>query len=212
MKQIILAWMVCVGSLYAVSLDEALESYKQGAYIKALDGFYTLAKEGDKIAQHNLALMYATGKGAKKDEDKAIRWYEKAAKQHFGISAYNLAEIYQKRGLKDAHAFVKAKYWYEKAIDANVTEAYNNLATLYIGGKGVQKDMLRALALFEKSATLQNSIAQVNTGRLYAWGEGLTHDKMKAYENFKKALKAGQSEASADLDRLCKESAWVCKD
>jgi len=46
---------------------------------------------------------------------------------------------------------------------------------------------------------------------MYAWGEDIPNDKMKAYDNFKKALNAGKSEASQYLDRLCKESAWVCK-
>ena len=57
-----------------------------------------------------------------------------------------------------------------------------------------------------------DSSAQINVGVIYAWGEGIVHDKMKAHENFKKALQAGQSEASTHLDRLCKESSWVCQD
>ena len=212
MKWIMMIWMVSVWSLSAATLDESIQHYEQGAYIKALDGFYTLAKEGNRVAQHNLATMYATGKGAKRDVSKAIKWYEKAAKQQYGLSAYNLGHIYQMRGTQDAHAYTKAKYWYEKAIDAKINEAYNNLATLYLKGQGVAKNIPKALALLEEAARLNNSIAQVNAGRLYAWGDDITHDKMKAYENFKKALKAGESEASGYLDKLCKESAWVCKD
>ena len=47
---------------------------------------------------------------------------------------------------------------------------------------------------------------------MYAWGENIMHDKLKAYENLKAALHAGKSEASEYLDKLCRESAWVCKD
>jgi TPR repeat protein len=77
---------------------------------------------------------------------------------------------------------------------------------------GVEKNPQKALELFEKAASSGNSAAQVNAAVLYAWGEGVRHDKMKAYENLKKALKSGQSEASEHLDKLCKESAWVCQD
>jgi len=212
MKKLFIFWVLSVWSLHAVTLEESIVLYQEGTYIKALDGFYTLAKEGDKTAQHNLALMYATGKGVKTDESKAIQWYEKAAKQDMGISAYNLGQLYHAKGTQDSHAYTKAKYWYEKAIALNVKEAYANLATLYLEAKGVKKDIVKALTLLEKGASLGNIVAKVNAGRLYAWGEGITHDKMKAYENFKKALQAGESEASEYLDALCKESAWVCKD
>ena len=57
-----------------------------------------------------------------------------------------------------------------------------------------------------------DAAAQVNVAVLYAWGEDTVHDKMKAYENLRKALKSGKSEASSYIDKLCEESAWVCKD
>lgn len=211
MKWILICFL-CIVSVQAATLDASIESYSRGAYIKAFDGFYTLAKKGNAIAQHNVAIMYTMGKGVQADTAKAMQWYEKAAKQNYGLSAYNLGQLYQASGLQDIHAYTKAKYWYEKAIEGKVKEAYNNLATLYLQGYGVTKDVSKALELLESAAALDNSVAQVNVGRLYAWGDGITHDKMKAYENFKKALKAGESEASAYLDKLCQESAWVCKD
>jgi len=70
----------------------------------------------------------------------------------------------------------------------------------------------KAFELFKKSAQMGDASAQVNVGVMYAWGEGTTQDKLKAYENFKKALQAGESKASIYLDKLCKESAWVCQD
>ncbi len=90
-------------------------------------------------------------------------------------------------------------------------QAYNNLATLYMEGQGVPKDQRKAFELFKKAAELGDARAQVNVGVMYAWGEGIVHDKMKAHENFKKALQVGQSEASTYLDKLCKESSWVCQ-
>ena len=210
-KKLFIFIALCV-SLYAAEFNQAVQFYQKGAYIQVFNDFYILAKEGDKLAQHNVGMMYSLGKGVKKDSAKAISWYEKAAKQGLGISAYNLGEIYQKRGKKDPHAYTKAKYWYEKAIEEKVKEAYNNLATLYINGYGVTKDIPTALKLLEEAATLDNAKAQVNVAVLYAWGEGITHNKMKAYENLKKALGAGESEASGYLDKLCQESAWVCKD
>jgi TPR repeat protein len=198
--------------LSATNFKEAVADYNKGAYIQALNGFFVLAKEGNVLAQHNTALMYALGKGAKKDMSKAIKWYEKAAKQDYAIAAYNLAQIYHVRGSRNPHDYEKARFWYEKAIKGDIKEAYNNLATFYLEGINVPKDTQKALKLLEKSAALGDAYGQINVAILYAWGEGIINNKMKAYENLKKALSAGKNEASGYLDKLCKESAWVCKD
>lgn len=194
------------------AFDQAVEDYNNGGYIKALNTFYTLAKENNPKAQYNVGLIYANGLGVTKDVAEAQKWYEKAAKQGNAAAQYNLAQLYQASGSTNPHAYKKAKYWYEKAVENGLKEAYTNLGALYAEGIGVEKDVVKALTLFEKGAALGDSAAQVNAAILYAWGEGVKHDKMKAYDNLRKALKAGQSDASEHLDKLCIESAWVCKD
>jgi hypothetical protein len=199
-------------SLSANEFDQAVEDYNNGGYIKALNAFYVLAKEDNPKAQYNVGLIYANGKGVKQDLSEAQKWYEKSAKQGNSAAQYNLGQLYQSAAESDPHAYEKARYWYEKAVEGGQQEAYNNLGALYADGLGVEKNPQKALELFEKAASSGNSAAQVNAAVLYAWGEGVRHDKMKAYENLKKALKSGQSEASEHLDKLCKESAWVCQD
>ncbi len=200
-------------NLWSNTFDEAVKDYNAGSYIKALNSFYALAKQGDAEAQFNVGMIYANGKGVKADLSEAMRWYEKAAKQENGAAQYNLAQIYYKKAQEgEPHAYEKAKYWYEKAINNHVKEAYNNLAALYMNGLGVEVNEKKAFELFAKAADLGDSEAQVNVAVMYAWGKNIKHDKMKAYENLKKALKDGKSEASEYLDKLCKESAWVCQD
>ena len=92
-----------------------------------------------------------------------------------------------------------------------MTQSYNNLAALYLEGKNVPHNNKKAFELFKKAADKGDANAQINVAVMYAWGEDIPNDKMKAYDNFKKALNAGKIEASQYLDRLCKESAWVCK-
>ena len=48
----------------------------------------------------------------------------------------------------------KSFYWYKKALDGNIPEAYNNLALLYEKGNGCPKDLETALCLYRKSADL----------------------------------------------------------
>jgi len=198
--------------LYANEFNQAVENYNKGEYTKAFDTFYILAKEGNAKAQYNTGLLYALGQGVQKSIMHARKWYEKAAKQGNAKAQYNLGKLYHDTAPNDEHAYQKAKYWYEKAVKGGVIEANNNLASLYIDGLGVKKDEQKALELLEEAASQGNAAAQVNLAVLYAWGEEVTHDKMKAYENFKSALKQGKSQASGYLDKLCKESAWVCQD
>lgn len=211
MKSILVFVLITFG-VYANTFNEAVENYNKGEFTKAFDTFYLLAKEGNAKAQYNVGLLYALGKGAQKSVSNARKWYEKAAKQGNAKAQYNLGKLYHDTAQHDAHAYEKAKYWYEKAVQGGVVEANNNLASLYIDGLGVKKDEKKAVELLEEAATKGNAAAELNLAVLYAWGEEITHDKMKAYENLKSALKKGKSEASGYLDKLCKESAWVCQD
>ena len=127
-------FMIATLSLFANDFDKAVEDYKKGSYIQAINAFYVLAKEGDAQAQYNVAMMYANGKGGKKDLSYAMEWYEKAAKQGNAPAQYNLAQLHHNMGESDPHAYEKAKYWYEKAAEGEVMQAYNNLASLYMEG------------------------------------------------------------------------------
>jgi len=198
-------------SAWSSDFDNAVASYNQGNYVQALNGFYVLAKEGDADAQYNVGLIYAKGLGVKADKAQAMEWYEKAAKSGNGEAAFNLGLIYSNMGEETPQRYERALRWYQLASEKGVSQADNNLAAFYLEGTGVEKNNIKALELFKKAAQKENANAQFNLAVLYAWGEGVPNNKMKAYSNFKKALIAGKHEASQYLDKLCQESAWVCK-
>ena len=211
MKKLLLT-LALTATLFAADFDQAVEDYNRGNYIQALNIFYALAKKEDVRAQYNVALIYENGLGVEKDLPQAQLWYERAAKNGNASAQYNLGQMYHVAGEEDVHAYEKAKYWYDKAVNSGVKEAYNNLGALYLNGQGVNKDEQKAFRFFQKGAKKGDEAAKVNVAILYAWGKDVTHDKMKAYEYLKSALKAGRSEASEYLDKLCNESAWVCKE
>ena len=211
MKKAVWGLLFVAITLLGGEFDKAMEAYKRGSFIESLNGFYILAKNGDAKAQYNVGLMYANGQGSQKDLRKAMEWYEKAAQQDLASAQYNLATLYQAAGELDPHAYKKAAYWYEKAANNGVMQAFNNLAALYFKGNGVKKDPQKALMLFEKAAQMGDANAQLNCGIRYAWGEEETADKLKAYEYLQKALASGKREAGEYLEKLCKESSWVCQ-
>jgi len=206
-------WMLLLAAgLCAGEFESAVAEYNAGNYIKSLDTFYALAKEGDPKAQFNVGLIYAEGKGVNRDTYQAKEWYTKAAKQGNTAAQYNLAKLISataKEGMPQT--LEQVRYWYEKAVEGGRKEAMNDLALLYLKGTGVKKNILKAFELFKKAALLGDAAAQVNVALLYAWGEALPHDKIKAYQNLKAALMQGRTEASPYLEQLCKESSWACQ-
>jgi len=159
-----------------------------------------------------VGLIYANGKGVNKDIYQAMEWYKKSAEQGNTAAQYNLAKlIAQRPDSKDPRAQERIRYWLEKAAKGGQKEAMNDLALLYLNGKGVKENKLKAFELFKKAAQLGDASAQINVALMYAWGKGIPNDKIKAYKNLKQALTQGKTEASPYLERLCKESSWACQ-
>ena len=72
------------------------------------------AEQGEALAQFNLGLMYANGRGVLKDEAEAVRWFRLAAEQGEALAQSNLGAMYANgRGvLKDS---VLAHMWFNIA-------------------------------------------------------------------------------------------------
>ena len=75
-------------------VDDNLQGYIKGDYATAAKQFRETAEQGDASAQHNLAIMYDSGKGVSQDDAEAMKWYLKAAEQGYADSQYNLSMMY----------------------------------------------------------------------------------------------------------------------
>lgn len=62
-------------------MERGVVAFLKGDNNTALQVFRPLAEKGNKEAQYHLGYMYQTGTGVKKDNSKALHWYELAAKQ-----------------------------------------------------------------------------------------------------------------------------------
>ncbi len=77
-------------------------------------GFY--ADIGNAVAQYNLGVRYAFGKGVRQDHKKAFEWYQKSANQKNSKAQYNLGVAYSMgEGVRQNK--ITAKEWFGKSCD-----------------------------------------------------------------------------------------------
>ena len=108
-----------------------MEDTKKKPYSEmTIEELKVLAKKGDAKAQNKLGVCYAKGKGVRKNLNKAMEWYTKAAEQGEMRAQFNLAaHYYLGNGVKQD--YVKALEWYHKAAEQGDSWSQNDIAACY---------------------------------------------------------------------------------
>ncbi len=86
------------------------------------------------------------------------------------------------------------------------------LGYMYDEGFGVEKDMQKAVELYEKAADKKHAYGQNNLGYAYANGEGVEKDMKKGYELFKKSANQGNMSGQNSLGYAYAHGEGVEKD
>lgn len=138
--------------LFALALNQtganekkAVSAFEAGDYARALADFRRLAANGNPVALNNLAAMYATGTGVKKNHAQAAKYYTLAAEQGLPIAQYNIGNLYEK-GLGVEPDLETAAVWYRLAASTGDVLAQLRMGEMYLNGEIIGNDM--ALAYF----------------------------------------------------------------
>src|SRR5437867_3525709 len=109
------------GDAYAAeALQHGQAAYDRQDYLTAFREWLPLAQQGYTIAQYNLGLLYAQGRGVAQDDALAARWYGQAAAQGYAPAQTSLGSMYaQGRGV--AHDDTEAVRWYGQAAQQGHT-------------------------------------------------------------------------------------------
>jgi TPR repeat protein len=110
-----------------------------------------------------------------------------------------LGLMYAAGGLGVRRSYKDAAKWWEAASAKDDSRAEYYLGTLYISGKGEERDPAKAVSLFEKSAEHGDSFGMSGLGELYLKGDGVEKSQRVAIEWFNKALQLNDSEAQMQL-------------
>ncbi len=148
-----------------------------------------LPEGGHPGVYYAMAMSYAGGVGAPRDDAQAIQWFRRAAEYGHGRSINNLGVFYESgRGV--AKDFAEAMRWYRKALDQGTGTGGVNLGRMYSTGIGTTKDEVQATAWYIKAAELGDADGQFFAGLRYADGVGVTADTVEAYKWVSLAVEA----------------------
>ena len=91
-----------------------------------------------------------------------------------------LGIMYQSgRGVK--RDLVKAKQWYEKAVEKGDPIAQNNLGYMYWKGQGVSRNTTHAAKLFGLATIKGYSLSAYHLADMYSKGDGVEKNLLRAY-------------------------------
>lgn len=169
MKKIVLLTLALCTSLHLAAktpaasptdahYQPAIEAFQKQDFQAAFQLLEPLAKAGDAVAQHNLAVLYQDGLGMPQNNQKAFYWYEQAAQGGEAEAQFMVGLMYSD-GIGIEQNYEKAVYWYQKAAAQNHVDAQNNLAVRYASGSGVERNMNEAKKWFRRAAEQGNQQA-----------------------------------------------------
>lgn len=166
-------------------------------YVESVKYLQKASDQDISIAAYWLAVLYQYGSnGIEQNDDKAFRFYTKAADLGNSSAQNELADIYIEKENYD-----KAFYLYKQSSKQNNKDALYSLGCLYSEGKTPykEKDDVNAFICFKESAELGLSVAKASVGYSYLSGIGTKVNVKKAIRWLKEAAKDGNSLGQANL-------------
>ena len=166
-----------------------------------------------------IALRYLQGKGVRKNEELALKYFEKGAylgddDAMFYVGFLNQMGTGCRRNIK------RAVEYYVRAVDAGNARACEALGAMYCNGNGVKQDIARGLQYLELGAERGECLSCVNLADMYYHGRGVEQDITHAAEMLDKAAQCLEEddevsrEALADLREIVEANGWpttACK-
>ena len=120
---------------------------------------------------------------------------------------FSLSWLYS-QGTDRQPDYPQAVYWYEKAADAGIDAAMNNLGELYAQGLGVERDLDKAMELYRRASERGNAMAYYNMG----WYMEQAGELDEALRHYRKAADGNDDSAWWALGRFYENGVCVPQD
>lgn len=183
------------------TLEEGKQAESLGQYAKASEVYRSLADQGDRVAQYQLAQLYFRGLGVAQDREQAASLYRKSAEQGYVEAQYMLASLHFRRELP-LRDYQEAVQWYRRAAEQGHVKSQLNLGDLYFKGEVVELDVVEAMRWFRLAAAQGEAVAQHHMGMMYIDGQGVPADVETGYMWLVLAMQNADPRYSIKLSKI----------
>ncbi len=200
MRGVLLAMLLVVGwsTPSLAAFEDGKKAYDRGDFQAAFKLWRAAAQAGDARSQTNLGVLYALGRGVKRDTKAAVDWYRRAAEQNYPKGQYNLGLAYRGgSGVEKDEA--KAVALFRKAAKGKLASAQYMLGLSLLRGRGVEADPALAMQWYRRAALSGYARAQYALGRLHAAGKVVPKDAAKAVSWYRRAAESNLGAAQIRL-------------
>ncbi|WP_255442013.1 MULTISPECIES: tetratricopeptide repeat protein [Corallococcus] len=176
---------------------------------EALGWMRKAARLGDDVAAFNLGLFYGKGQDVRQDRRLAERWYRRAMDLGFPPAKGNLATLLYFGRNKEK--------WKEAVVLCRALARNGDMAALctvadaYERGRGVRKNLGKAIQLYKKAAAGGDAEAQSILGWMCINGVGGARDVLGAIRWYQEAAKQGHVSGFFSLGHIYAEGDGVPK-
>jgi SEL1 protein len=180
---------------------------------QAMTQYYFAAVGHHTGAMLALGSRHLLGVNAPKSCETAVRYYEVAANKAMKLRDADVTKpaihdlphrrlktVHESQHKKNVPSDAAIVDYYQFSSDKGDPEATMNLATLYYyGARGLQQDLPKAAALFERAHDLGATGSAYHLGHLYNYGIGVAQNNETALEFLEQAVKEGSTSAHNEL-------------
>jgi uncharacterized protein len=117
----------------------------------ALRWYRKSAIAGNAAGQTHFGVCLCAGRGVRRDDTEALRWFKRALRQRDCSAPNNIARVYRDRGNNR-----RAIFWYQRAVVCGDGDALVEVGCGCYTGVGVRRDPRQAIRCFRKAITSKN--------------------------------------------------------
>ncbi len=154
-----------------------LAAFKSKDYQRAYKEWKAAADAGQAEAQFDLGVLYAQGRGVRRDLTEAANWYRKSAEQGNAEAEYALGQMYL-LGWGVPRDEADAVRWFQMANSVESDGPPTDWAL--VEGYGIEQDPKQAAHWYRMAADKGHPEAQFSLAGLYATGKGVKRDEEQA--------------------------------
>ena len=154
----------------------------------------SMAKLEIGVKEYDLGYYYSIGLGVKKNNEKALEQYKKAAVKGLVKAQSRIGDWYYRGDCVEQDCYEAFNWYLLAAVQGDAYSKYR-LGYMYYHGEGVKRDFNEALKWFMEAAEQDYSYSQYWVGKMYDYGEGVEEDKAEALKWYIKAAEQRNDEA-----------------